>query len=338
MAVIWLGLPDGTRPHPEDAKVLVDASAGLYHAIMKTAHADLPVENWQAPEGVTTVRVCDPSGMLPTVYCPNVVDEIFLAGNEPLQNDRLFRSVPVNRETGRLATIFTPPDLVEDHPYLLAPPEAAAWAQQTGLETPPDLYDTLTGELPTLPGVQIDAPQLFATVSRQVELHGSAAGSDFSSYRVQVGKGLNPQEWTQIGEDVSSPVRDGVLAAWDTTGLSGLYAIELLVVRTDDSVQRAVTLVTVDNQPPEVEIVSPVQQEEISQATRPEMVLLADVEDDLETASVEIYLDGRSLASFRQPPYAILWTCLPGEHTLRVVAVDQAGNTSEESITFTVID
>ncbi len=64
-------------------------------------------------------------------------------------------------------------------------------------------------------------------------------------YRVQVGKGLNPQEWVQLGEDTYTPVDGGLLAEWDTTGLSGLYAVQLIVVRNDQIVDTAVIQVTV---------------------------------------------------------------------------------------------
>ena len=66
------------------------------------------------------------------------------------------------------------------------------------------------------------------------------------------------------------------------------------------------------------------------------MVLWVEASDDLGMARVEFYLDEHLLASFVQPPYGISWKCIPGEHTLRVRAIDQAGNTSEESIEFTV--
>jgi hypothetical protein len=66
-------------------------------------------------------------------------------------------------------------------------------------------------------------------------------------YRVQVGQGLNPQRWIQVGEDRAAPVEDGVLATWDTTGLSGLYAVQLIVVRTDQRVESAVIQVTVND-------------------------------------------------------------------------------------------
>ena len=39
----------------------------------------------------------------------------------------------------------------------------------------------------------------------------------------------------------------GVLAEWDTKGLSGLYAVQLLVVRTDQKVDTAVIQVTISD-------------------------------------------------------------------------------------------
>ncbi len=45
--------------------------------------------------------------------------------------------------------------------------------------------------------------------------------------------------------DSTAPVTDGVLATWDTTGLSGLYAVQLQVIRADQRVDIALIQVTV---------------------------------------------------------------------------------------------
>ena len=74
---------------------------------------------------------------------------------------------------------------------------------------------------------------MFDHVSGQINFIGTAEGDDFSYYRIQVGQGLNPQEWLQIGENVDHPVSNGLLGTWDTKGLEGLYIVELLVVRQD---------------------------------------------------------------------------------------------------------
>jgi hypothetical protein len=86
---------------------------------------------------------------------------------------------------------------------------------------------------------------LFAEVNGKVQIVGTAAGDDFAYFRVQVGKGLNPEKWIQVGVDVNTPVTSGLLAEWDTTGLSGLYAVQLQVVRSDQRVETAVIQVTI---------------------------------------------------------------------------------------------
>jgi hypothetical protein len=139
-----------------------------------------------------------------------------------------------------------------------------------------------------------------------------------------------------VGEDHNRPVSEGLLGQWDTSQLNGLYALQLVVVQKDQSVTRDTVLVTVDNQPPGIELGSPYQGEEIDRSERPQIVLWVEVSDDLGAAQVEVYLDGRLLGTFLQPPYGISWACVPGEHSLRVVAVDQAGNTSEATVEFTV--
>jgi len=220
--------------------------AVLWNALIEYVSRDLPPDDWTLPQGVTPITVCDPSGMLPTRACPNLVSEVFLDGNEPVQSDDLYREFAVNRETGLLATVFTPPELIEHRIYLLVPENARDWARSAGLEIPPVSYDAIQAP-PVNAYVNITSPALFAEVSGVVKIVGTASGEDFAYYRVQIGRGLNPQEWVQLGSDVSVPVESGVLAEWDTDGLSGLYAVQLLVVRTDQRVDTAVIQVTISD-------------------------------------------------------------------------------------------
>lgn len=218
--------------------------AVLWNALMQTASESKPNDGWSAPPGISTMTVCDPSGMLPTRECPNLVTEVFLNGSEPTQADNLFREFSINRETGLLATVFTPPELIEKRVYMILPDEAREWALSEGIPVPPTSYDAIQAP-PIDPYANITAPPLFSDVNGNVLILGTAAGEDFLYYRVQVGKGLNPQEWIQLGGDNASPVEGGLLAEWDTTGLSGLYAVQLVVVRADQVVDTAVIQVTV---------------------------------------------------------------------------------------------
>jgi hypothetical protein len=216
----------------------------LWNALMQIASDHSPADGWSAPQGISTITVCDPSGMLPTRECPNLVNEVFMNGSEPVQADNLYREFDINRETGLLATVFTPPELIEKRVYMIVPESARDWAASAGLKVPPASYDAI--QIPSLnPKANITAPKLFADVNDVVKIVGTASGENFSYYRVQVGKGLNPQQWIQLGGDMTTPVESGVLAEWDTKGLSGLYAVQLLVVRSDQKVDSAVIQVTV---------------------------------------------------------------------------------------------
>ncbi len=311
-------------------------AAGLWNGVMQYTQRDRPSQDWHIPSGISQVGVCEPSGLLPSKDCPTVVTEVFLSGTEPTQTDTLYRAIQVNRMTGRLATALTPPDLIEEKVYLTLPSQAQEWARQSGLPIPPDDYDIIQA-----PGsasnsqAQIRAPAMFAIVGGKVTLEGRASGDDFAFYRLQVGKGLNPRTWLQIGEDIPNPVEEGELGVWDTQGLDGLYTIQLQVVRNDKQVEIALIQVTVDNISPRVSISSPVDGQE-STPRAGQMTLTAEAQDNLEIQFVEFYLDGRLLERRYQSPYAIAWSSQPGEHSLRVVAVDKAGNQAEDSIKFTV--
>jgi len=336
VAVVWAG---------SDIALNSDLSASLWHALMQYTHGGRPVENWTMPSGLQTVDVCDPSGMLPTVNCPNVVSELFMAGSEPVMLDTLYQSLQVNRETGRLATVFTPPEQVEARVYLMAPPEAQAWARWMGLPLPPIEYDAIQAP-PPLPNVQVTSPGLYAYVRGVVPIIGTAAGTDFASYTVQVGQGINPRSWMQVGQASESMVVGGELAAWDTTDLEGLYAIRLVVVRDDSQVDSAILQVTVDNTAPLVESPYPLADQTITPPTGQIVTLQAAVQEAVGVNRVEWWVDG-TLAGLRQGgegltsgdalAFSLPWSAAPGRHTLVIKAYDLAGNLGEsESISFTV--
>ncbi|MBC7879265.1 MAG: transglycosylase domain-containing protein [Anaerolineales bacterium] len=240
VVVTWTGL------HDRDANESVSPRfpSVLWNALMQVVSGNSPANGWIAPQGVSTITVCDPSGMLPTSECPNLVSDVFLNGSEPIQADNLFHEFSVNRETGLLATVFTPPELIETRVYMLVPEYARDWAVNTGFDIPPTSYDAIQAP-PINSTANMTSPKLFADVSKVVKIIGTASGDDFAYYRVQIGKGLNPQEWIQLGSDFTIPIESGVLTEWDTEGLNGLYAIQLQVVRTDQRVDTAVIQVTI---------------------------------------------------------------------------------------------
>lgn len=310
------------------------AAQELWSALTQSAVRDLPSAGWEMPPGVLALKVCDPSGLLPTEACPNVVSEVFLEGRQPVQADTLYQAFEINIETGLLATVFTPPDLVRSQVYLVTPPEARRWAESAGIAAPPSMYDVF--QMPgRLPEAHITSPAMFADGRGVLEVRGTAAGADFISYRLEYGAGLNPQRWTLIGGDATTPVTEGLLGNWDTAGLDGLYALRLMVIRRDNRLEEALVQLTLDNTPPEVTILYPQAGQVVSLGREPRLALQVQVQEPF-LAEAVFYVDGRKVGSSSTAPLGAIWEAGAGEHVLRVAARDRAGNVGETEIRFTV--
>lgn len=310
-------------------------AAGLWHAIFKYSTRGSQFEGWAMPAGITEMKVCSPSGMLPTADCPQVVSDIFLYGNEPSMPDTLYKTLKVNRETGMLATVFTPPELVEERTYLDVPPEARAWAEAAGIELAPQGYDAIQAQRVD-PNVKISEPALFAVVSGRVNIRGTVNIEDFASYQVQVGEGINPDVWQQVGSTATQPVEKGTLVMWDTTGLDGLYAIRLSVVDQQNLIRSAVIQVTVDNTPPTGRITYPLEGSNV-QPVRGGVTLNAVVEDLVGIDRVEWWADGKLALAQTSAPYAYLLEAVSGSHSVYLKIWDRAGNlTVTEKVSFRV--
>ncbi len=328
---VWMG---GEKD--DTGGLSADIPAGLWHAIMQYSSKHIAVQDFAVPEGISLIQVCDPSGLLVSDLCPSIAQEVFLTGNEPTQVDNLYQKYFINRESEALATIFTPSDMLAEKVYMVVPPQAESWAEEAGFPTPPDTYDVIYAVQEPSPQVNITDPGMFDQVSGFVDILGTAAGSDFSYYRLQVGKGLNPQQWIQIGEDVEKPVHDAILGTWDSRGLEGLYVVQLLVVYQDQRVDRDIVQVTIDNSVPQVRIVTPTDGEEIKFDQGDSIMMQVEATDNLVLERVEFYLDGSLESTLLVEPFIILWPSTPGEHTLIVNAYDLAGNANEAEVSFSV--
>jgi membrane peptidoglycan carboxypeptidase len=326
VVAVWIGGEDLVPPA---------ATQGLWRALAQTSTHNLPIDDWQTPQGIAAADVCDPSGLLPTNACPSVVREVFLEENRPMQYDNLYRSFLINRETNLLATAFTPTELTEERIYLVVPEQAKSWASSAGLSTPPDTYDTVQAAKPN-PTVRISSPESFATLKGNIEIRGTAAGDNFLFYRLLYGKGLNPRRWFSITEKLTTPVTDGVLAKWDTSDLEGLYVIQLQVVRLDQTMETDIVAITIDNHPPEITLNSPKDGDSLSYDTNREVTFIPTITDNVGIEKVEFYMDAKLLESRTAPPYVTKWITTPGGHILRVIAIDRAGNRSEKTINFSL--
>ncbi len=332
---VWTG---GLDPGVEGNEINpVRISANLWRAAMQHVSRDSKAENWEVPPGIINEDVCYPSGDLPTEYCPRVVREVFIQGNEPLGLDGLYQALEVNRETGLLASVFTPASEIEERVYINVPPVAESWAEDAGIETPPVVYD-LSPEDQDEGSLTITSPENLSFVRGKVRIYGSIPEEGFISARLQYGSGLNPRSWLQIGADIRSPVEDRYLGTWDTTELEeGIYALQLVVIQENQQIQKRSLILSVDNTAPEIILITDFSGGEVSYQWGRNLLLEVRFTNPSEIEEVEFILDGDLLATRRVEPFVHPWLLVLGSHDLVINAVDQAGNQAELKVTFNVV-
>jgi hypothetical protein len=307
----------------------------------------LPPQGWDAPPGIVTVKVCEPSGLLPTEDCPRTREEVFIQGHEPTTPDNIWQAVTVNKETGKRATVCTPLELQEKRVYEILPPEAAEWVRTVGLEQPPTEYDPVGSSCLPAGDVAILDPQPFEYLRGTIAVSGTVKGdpATYDYFWVDYGPGLFPQEWTKIEGNRGEQIEHGVLQVWNTAGLNGLFTLRLVLVKKDPaggppSFENSTVPVTVDNSPPSVSLLTPQAGQEFPVGTDESVVIQAEVQDNLSVARVVFFIDGFGSEDATAPPYSTRWKITAaekGEHVIFVRAYDAAGNyTDSEKVTITV--
>ena len=307
--VVWVG--NNNNEAMRDVTGLSGA-APIWNEVMLAYHADKPVEEWQRPRGLVEAQVDAVSGLLPSEATPRVITELFLEGTAPTQRDNVHQVFRINRENGKLATVYTPPELVEDRVYEIYPPVASDWVRENGIPQPPTEYDDSIGPAINAGPVAFISPRPYEYVRGGVVITGNATIDGFQLYRIEYGKGLNPTEWRQLGSDSTTPVEGGPLAFWDTTAEEeGLYTLQLTVVRGDQSLERRAIQVTVDNTAPAVRLINP--EPNSSYEFVPDPLLndwinyQADAQDNFSMNRVEYYLDNQKVGESTVAPFTFRW-------------------------------
>jgi subtilase family serine protease len=191
----------------------------------------------------------------------------------------------------------------------------------------------------TPPVVSLFAPAAGARVSGAVNVQGTAfSAGDFSEYRVLVGAGAAPTDWTLVRRS-TVPVTAGLLATW-TALVDGPHVLALEAEDTSGNRARTTVDVFVDLVPPPAPEIDSVQPPQAGPTTT--LVVTWTLLTEPDVAGYLVYRDGRlanapgvvigDLRPFLVdgPQYADV--DLPdGERCYRLVAMDQAGNMSAPS-------
>ena len=331
---VWIGNTDNTEMKNVSG---ITGAAPVWHDVMAYYLKDKPVEPFVRPPGLVEKSVCATTGLLPTKYCPTTV-ELFIPGTEPTSYDTLHQAFLIDKETGKLATVFTPPDKVEEKIFEIYPPEAAEYVAAANIPQPPAEYDTVYGPAPNSYGdVAIISPGAYEYVRGQVVITGNAKIGNMSMYRLDFGQGLNPTQWQQIGPDHNNSVDQSPLELWDVAPFDGLYSLRLSAFQNDGNVATSVVQVTVDNISPTLKLLYP-PNDEVYVFGKDEWISLnPDVQDNIAIDRVEFFVDGETAPFLVRPvpPYDAKWKLDDGkkigDHTLYARAYDKAGNVIESN-------
>ena len=340
---VWMGNKDA-----DDYMINTPGSYGaafIWHAVMEYAHRNDPIVSFIRPAGIDDYGVCTTSGLLSNGNCP-IKYELMIPGTEPTEEDKIHQVYLINRDTNKLATIFTPPELVEHKVYKILPPEAEDWINSLPEDrraefVPPSEYDDI-GPNRANAEVAITSPVPYAYVGGVVPIMGNARGGDFAMFRLLFGQGLNPTEWMQIGPDHGNQVENNLLENFDTTGLQNVpYTLQIQVIGHDQQVRQATVQVTVDNEPPKADLTYPPADSEYEYGFAEWVNVNAEVHDNYAIERVEFYYNNQA-EPFKVrniAPFNVNWTPGgPGQYQFHVVVYDAAGNeTKTAPVTIYVI-
>jgi membrane carboxypeptidase/penicillin-binding protein PbpC len=304
-AGVWVGNADNAEMEHISG---VTGAAPIWREVMDKIHATLPVKPFAEPPGMVRVEVCATSGLLPTPYCPERVKELFIAGTEPKTYDNIWQAFRIHKPTGKLATVYDPPNEVEEKVFPIYPPEAADWVREKKIPQPPGEYNTSNRGASRGGDVAIVAPTSYSAVKGVVTIVGNVRADNLDVYRLTFGKGLDPTQWTQIGGDHRERVDNSALENWDVSALDGLYTLKLTVVDKLGRLTESAIQVIADNKPPVVKIIHPLNGA-IYTPEKDEWVSIGvEAVDNASMARVEFYLDEMLVGTSTVAPFNKKWT------------------------------
>ena len=197
------------------------------------------------------------------------------------------------------------------------------------------------------PTVRISTPKDGAALSNLIDIKGTAySQDDFKEYRVYIGQGSTPSSWTLIRRS-PLPISYGSLAQWDTIGnLDGSqYTLKLEGEDTSGNISTTQAIFTIDNTPPRAPVLVSAVGNNADVALTWKANAGSIIEGDL--AGYLLYRNDQlanvaGIVAGNLKPYLVTGAAytdkaLPdGIYRYYLVAMDQAGNSSDQSNTLEV--
>ena len=96
---VWMGNSDNS---PNDGKLSLDTSAPLWSAILTEISQGLPIADFVQPDGLETAEVDAFTGLKPGPFTTKTVEEIFLPGTVPTQEETSRVALDIDSASGLL--------------------------------------------------------------------------------------------------------------------------------------------------------------------------------------------------------------------------------------------
>ncbi len=178
----WAGNADGTALNANGESY--STIAPIWKNYMGKVLDRLEPTEWQRPAGIQEVAVSKASGKLASENTPPdmVTTEIFADFAVPTELDDSYVKVKVETVTKRLATEYSPEDVVEERSYRIYKEDWTNWqddidawaSTQEGDSQPPtesatDIHNAETAS--NIPEIAITNPSSLSSISKQIRLH-----------------------------------------------------------------------------------------------------------------------------------------------------------------------
>jgi hypothetical protein len=217
-----------------------------------------------------------------------------------------------------------PTPLGEEPPSVAALVTPAAYAPTVPLLRPAGLQQP--DPLPPIEGLQLAiwSPMNGQVVNGVVSVYGRVGATYFNRYVLEYGAGNGEAGMTALIDSPMPPVLD-VLGLWNTEGLPyGDYTLRLTVETWSGEVARTSVSVRVGMPQPVVSIVSPADGSAVYIGEAVDIQVQADG-GGAPIAGVEIYADGKRIASLLSPPWGARWAVVTGTHEFAAIAYSVTG-------------
>ena len=227
IAGVWVGNADN---EPMLDVSGIDGAGPIWRDIMLQAHRTTP-HPFPVPDGIISVEVCAPSGLLPSPHCPYRRLERFIKGTEPTEIDNQFRVETVDIRTEETASAATPVEFRQERVRWILPLAFQDWGLAHGIE----VLESKPLAVKSISSIEIDSesngdknrPQLTLPISHTAyQIHPSLPSA---SQRLQVsGRTVDASAWHRLrlvvdGNVIAEKENAQVIDAWWTLETGAHY-------------------------------------------------------------------------------------------------------------------